>query len=76
MPEPDLVVGSVALDSIETPTGKVEETLGGSATYFSLAASFFHPVRLVAVVGNDFGADRRSVAHRNRACSSPLGPPY
>jgi len=49
-----LVVGSVALDSVRTPFGQAEETLGGSATYFSYAASFFVPVRLVAVVGEDF----------------------
>lgn len=50
-----IVVGSVALDSIETPSGKVENALGGSATYFSISASFFNTdVRLVAVVGNDF----------------------
>jgi sugar/nucleoside kinase (ribokinase family) len=49
-----LVVGSVALDSVETPFGQKEEVLGGSATFFSTAASFFAPVRLVAVVGEDF----------------------
>jgi len=50
-----LVVGSVALDSIETPEVKVENVLGGSATYFSMAASFFMTqVQLVAVVGDDF----------------------
>src|SRR5262245_66163547 len=49
-----LVVGSVALDSVETPFGKVQEALGGSATYFSYSASFFTQVRLVAVVGQDF----------------------
>jgi sugar/nucleoside kinase (ribokinase family) len=49
-----LVVGSVALDSVETPFGKKEEVLGGSATFFSTAASFFNPVQLVAVVGEDF----------------------
>ncbi len=49
-----LVVGSVAFDSVETPQGKAEEVLGGSATFFSAAASFFAPVRLVAVVGTDF----------------------
>jgi sugar/nucleoside kinase (ribokinase family) len=49
-----LVVGSVALDSVRTPFGKVDETLGGSATFFSYAASFFTRVRLVAVVGADF----------------------
>ena len=49
-----LVVGSVAIDSVETPFGKKDEVLGGSATYFSYSASFFSPVKLVAVVGNDF----------------------
>jgi sugar/nucleoside kinase (ribokinase family) len=49
-----VVVGSVALDSIETPFGKAENTLGGSATHFSCAASFFAPVSLVGVVGSDF----------------------
>jgi len=50
-----VVVGSVALDSVETPLGKVESALGGSATYFSVAASFFTKnVKLVAVVGEDF----------------------
>lgn len=49
-----LVVGSVALDSVETPSGSVDEALGGSATYFSAAASLLTPVRVVAVVGEDF----------------------
>ncbi len=49
-----LVVGSVAFDSVETPFGKVENVLGGSATYFSTSASFFTDVNLVAVVGEDF----------------------
>lgn len=49
-----LVVGSVAIDSLETPFGKRKEILGGSATYFSVSASFFTPVSLVAVVGTDF----------------------
>ncbi len=49
-----LVVGSVALDSVETPLGKVSEVLGGSATYFSAAASLYTKVNLVAVVGTDF----------------------
>ena len=49
-----LVVGSVALDTVQTPFGKVQEVLGGSATYFSYAASFFTRVRLVAAVGGDF----------------------
>ncbi|MBV9080442.1 MAG: sugar kinase [Elusimicrobia bacterium] len=49
-----LVVGSIALDTIKTPFGSAEGVLGGSATYFSYAASFFSEVRLVAVVGEDF----------------------
>lgn len=49
-----VVVGSVALDSVKTPQGAVEDSLGGSATYFSVSASYFSPVRLVAVVGDDF----------------------
>lgn len=49
-----LVVGSVALDSVQTPFGNAKEALGGSATYFSVAASFFADVRVVAVVGEDF----------------------
>ncbi|MFA5271009.1 MAG: PfkB family carbohydrate kinase [Candidatus Omnitrophota bacterium] len=49
-----LVVGSVAFDTLTTPFGKRKEILGGSATYFSLSARFFSPVKLVAVVGNDF----------------------
>ena len=56
-----LVVGSVAYDSVETPFGKVEQALGGSATYFSLSASFFTPVRLVACVGQDFKQEHRSL---------------
>jgi sugar/nucleoside kinase (ribokinase family) len=52
-----LVVGSVALDSVETPFGKREDVVGGSATFFSTAASLFTPVQLVAVVGEDFPAE-------------------
>lgn len=49
-----LVVGTVALDSVKTPFGNVENALGGSATYFSASASYFTDVRLVAVIGADF----------------------
>ncbi|MGH7561962.1 MAG: PfkB family carbohydrate kinase [Gemmatimonadales bacterium] len=49
-----LVVGSVALDSIFTPFGETADALGGSAVYFSVAASLLHPVRVVGVVGDDF----------------------
>lgn len=49
-----LVVGSLAYDSIETPSGKADRALGGSANYFSLAASLFSKVRVVGVVGEDY----------------------
>jgi len=49
-----LVVGSIALDTVETPTGRADEALGGSAVYFSLAASYFTDVMMVGAVGNDF----------------------
>jgi len=52
-----LVVGTVAFDSIETPLGSVERVLGGSASYFALAASYFAPVRIVGVIGEDFPQD-------------------
>jgi sugar/nucleoside kinase (ribokinase family) len=58
------VVGSLGLDTIETPAGRVEEVLGGSAAYFALAARHFLPVSLVAVVGTDFPAGaRRPLEH-------------
>jgi len=53
-----LVVGSVAIDAVETPFGREDEALGGSALYFTAAASLFAPVRLVAVVGEDFPTER------------------
>jgi len=49
-----LVVGSVAIDSVEAPGGRADDVVGGAALYFSLAASFFAPVRMVGVVGADF----------------------
>ncbi len=52
-----LVVGSVALDSVETPYGMVENALGGSAVYFSVSASYFTDVGVVAVIGRDFSED-------------------
>ena len=52
-----VVVGSVALDTVETPKGRADDVLGGAALYFSLAASFFTPVRMVGVVGADFPRD-------------------
>ena len=55
------VVGSVAYDTIETPAGRRERCLGGAATYFSLSASFFTDVRVIAVVGEDFGKRQEAV---------------
>src|SRR6266446_5029964 len=55
------VVGSVAFDSITSPSGSVENILGGAATYFSLAASYFTDVRVVAVVGEDFTSAQENV---------------
>jgi len=49
-----LVVGSVAFDALESPYGKVDRAIGGAATYFAVAASFFTPVNLVGIVGDDF----------------------
>ncbi len=51
---PLLVVGSVALDSVETPVARRDDILGGSAVFFSVAARFFSPVRLVGAVGEDW----------------------
>src|SRR5438128_1972894 len=56
---PILVVGSVALDAVRTPSESASEVLGGAASYFCLAASMFAPVRLVAVVGSDFPQEHR-----------------
>lgn len=53
-PTPVLIVGSMALDSVRTPTGEVKDALGGAADYSSVAAAFFAPVQLVGVVGDDF----------------------
>lgn len=53
-----LVVGSVALDSVETPFGKAEDVIGGSGTFFSAAASLLSPVQLVGVIGDDYPTDR------------------
>jgi sugar/nucleoside kinase (ribokinase family) len=52
-----VVVGSVAYDGVATPHGKVDRMLGGAATYISLAASYFTPVKIVAVVGDDFAQE-------------------
>jgi sugar/nucleoside kinase (ribokinase family) len=61
-----LVVGTVAFDNIQTPFGKAERCLGGSATYFSVAASFFTDVELIGVVGDDFTEDDLSIFRGRR----------
>ena len=61
-----LAVGSIAFDSIATPAGKVENALGGSATYFSLSASYFTDVRMVAVVGEDFSAEHENILKKRK----------
>ena len=60
-----LVVGSVAFDTVETPFGRAEKVLGGSASFFAVAASFFVPVNLVGIVGRDFG-EAQLAAFRGR----------
>jgi sugar/nucleoside kinase (ribokinase family) len=59
-----VAVGSVAFDTISSPSGKVENVLGGAATFFALAASYFTTVRVVAVVGEDFTAEKENVLKR------------
>jgi sugar/nucleoside kinase (ribokinase family) len=61
-----LVVGSVAYDTVETPFGRAEKVLGGSASFFSVAASYFAPVSLVGVVGEDFGEKELAVFRRHK----------
>jgi sugar/nucleoside kinase (ribokinase family) len=66
------VVGSVAFDALETPFGKRERILGGAATHFSIAASFFTDVRVVGVVGEDFGTDELAVFERREINTEDL----
>jgi len=67
-----LVVGSVAFDAVETPFGKREKMLGGSATHFSISASYFTDVRVVGVVGGDFGTEEMSVFERHHVNTDDL----
>lgn len=69
---PLVVVGSVALDTIETPFGKREEVMGGSAVYFAWAASYFTPVRLVGVVGEDWPAEYTRMLEERRIDTTGL----
>jgi len=61
-----LVVGSVALDSVETPFGKAENVLGGSANFFSASASHFAPVKIVGIVGSDYPFDELKATFASR----------
>jgi sugar/nucleoside kinase (ribokinase family) len=67
-----VAVGSVAFDAIKTQYGKVDKIMGGSATYFSLAASYFTQVRVVAVVGEDFTAEHEDVLKRRGVCTKGI----
>jgi len=67
-----LVVGSIAFDTIRTPFGEAPDVLGGSATYFSVAASFFSKVRLVGVVGDDFPEEHVEALGRRRIDTAGL----
>lgn len=60
-----LVVGSVAYDDVTSPSGSMKGILGGAATYFALAASYFTQVRVVGVVGDDFGPEQERVFHQH-----------
>src|SRR2546428_13503799 len=67
-----LVVGSVAFDAVETPFGQRPRMLGGSGSHFSVAASFFTDVRLVAVIGGDFGPSEEEVFRRHNIDTTDL----
>jgi sugar/nucleoside kinase (ribokinase family) len=67
-----VVVGSVAFDSVRGPRGCVERMLGGSATYFAIAASYFTSVRVVGVVGDDFADEHHSVLLNRGVCTQGL----
>ena len=67
-----LAVGSVAFDAVETPFGRREKMLGGSATHFSLSASYYADVRVVGVVGGDFGAEELAVFARHEVDTTDL----
>ena len=69
---PLVVVGSVALDSVETPTERRDDVLGGSAVFFSYAASYFTSVRLVGVVGEDWPAEHTELLNRRKIDTSGL----
>src|SRR5262249_2269715 len=67
-----LVTGTIALDSVETPHGRHDNVLGGSATFFSYAASFFTAPRLVGIVGDDFPAEHTQLLNSRKVDTSGL----
>ena len=67
-----LVVGSVAFDAVETPFGKIDKMLGGSASHFSISASFYTNVRIVGVVGGDYGPEEQDVFDSHNVDTSDL----
>ncbi|GMT42742.1 MAG: adenosine kinase [bacterium] len=67
-----LVVGTVAIDSVKTPFGEADSALGGSATYFSVSASYFTSVRLVAVIGEDFPKEHLKVFDKHKINTNGL----
>ena len=69
---PLLVVGSVAFDCVETPTDRRDDVLGGSAVFFSYAASFFSPVRMIGAVGEDWPAEHTSMLQQKGIDTSGL----
>jgi cytidine kinase len=69
---PLLVVGSVALDCVETPTAKRDDVLGGSAVFFSYAASFFSPVRMIGAVGEDWPGEHTKLLEQKGIDTSGL----
>lgn len=69
---PLLVVGSVAFDCVETPTDRRDDVLGGSAVFFSYAASFFSPVRMIGAVGEDWPAEHTSMLENKGIDTSGL----
>ena len=71
-----VAVGSIAFDSIETPKGKREHMLGGSATFFGIGASIFSKVHLIGVVGNDFSDKDWDIFNKFNINTSSIHSPY
>ncbi|MBI2646307.1 MAG: bifunctional hydroxymethylpyrimidine kinase/phosphomethylpyrimidine kinase [Deltaproteobacteria bacterium] len=67
-----VVVGTTAFDSVQTPYGAAEKVLGGSANYFSMAASFFTPIKMVSVIGEDFPQDHLEYLNNRNVCTKGI----